>query len=144
MTELRTTRPSVNRFLNGFGLGCVLVLGLGCGRQSREAIDAAENGANATDRPLMSRLPPPRCEWIDYSPKDRKLTLYDLSASGRWMVKPSEHAPAYPVGPEHILPEGLDPNDTEVFYVRPGGQVSRSVTLAQIRDAGRDHVSIAR
>jgi hypothetical protein len=42
------------------------------------------------------------------------------------------------------LPEGLDPNDTEVFYVRPGGQVSRSVTLAQIRDAGRDHVSIAR
>ena len=77
MTELRTTRPSINRFLNGFGLGCVLVLGLGCGRQSREAIDAAENGANATDRPLMSRLPPPRCEWIDYSPKDLKLGIME-------------------------------------------------------------------
>jgi len=144
MMELRTTHFLTARFLRRFGYGTVCLLGLGCSRESHEAVDAAGAAKTASDRPLMARLAAPRCEWIDYSPKDRKLTLYDLPASGRWMVKPSDRATAYPVGPEHILPQGLDPDETEVFYMRPGGQVSRSVTLAQIRDAGRDHVSIAR
>ena len=92
----------------------------------------------------MSSLPPPRAEWIDYSAKDRKLSLYQLRASGRWMVKRPDRDQAYPVGPEHVLPEGIDAGETYVYYVRPGGQTSRSITLAQIQAATREHLSIDR
>jgi len=130
----------------GFGF---LLLGLfGCGHEPRESTDetsaVADEPIVETERPLMASLPPPRSEWIEYSAKDRKLTLYQLRASGRWMVKRPDRAQAYPIGAEHVLPEGINPNETIVYYTRPGGQVSRGVTLAQIQSATREHVSIAR
>ena len=151
MTVLRTTRSTprraVRRAIHGLvlalGFGMVLIGSLGCGREKREIeADPAIDPAPATDRPHMAQLPAPRSEFIDYSPTDRKLTLYDLGSSGRWMVKRADMTTAYPVGPEHILPEGLDAKETLVYYVRPGGQTSRTVTLAQIQSAHREHVSL--
>ena len=81
----------------------------------------------------MVHLPAPRSEWINYSANERKLTLYNLPSAGRWMVKRSDSAVPCPIGPEHILPEGLNPAETTVYYVRPSGQTSRSVTLRKSR-----------
>jgi hypothetical protein len=160
MTALRTTpemseRPA-RRAGQGSALSCLatfgfglLLLGLfGCGHEPRETGPddpaAVEAKPFASDRPLMSTLPPPRAEWIDYSAKDRKLSLYQLRASGRWMVKRPDRETAYPVGPEHVLPEGIDSSETYVFYIRPSGQTSRSITLAEIQAATREHLSIDR
>ena len=158
MTKLRTTRSENDRrpacaaghgtafsLAMGLGLGSVMFGSLGCGQDTRESADPdAVEPTLVSERPLMVLLAAPRSEWIDYSPRDRKLTFYDLPASGRWMIKRSDRDTAYPVGPEHVLPEGLDPSDTMVFYVRAGGQTSRSVTLAQIQAARPEQVSIAR
>src|SRR6266540_5640945 len=91
----------------GLGFGCVLIGSLGCGQDSRDgaADPAAVEPVIDSDRPLMVHLSPPRSEWIEYSPSSRKLTFYDLPSSGRWMVKRSDLATPYPVGPEHVLPE---------------------------------------
>jgi len=105
---------------------------------------SAEAAPPASERPQMATLPPPRAEWIEFSTRDRKLNLYQLRASGRWMVKRPDREAAYPIGSEHVLPDGIDANETFVFYQRPGGQVSRSITLAQIQAATREHVSIVR
>ena len=130
------------------GFATLLLGTFGCGHEPRDTVSddssATEPAPFATDRPLMASLPPPRAEWIEYSAKERKLNLYQLRASGRWMVKQPDRETAYPVGPEHVLPEGLDSNKTYVYYVRPGGQASRGVTLAQIQAATREHVSILR
>ena len=159
MAKLRTTRPENDRrparpaghgtaftLAIGLGLGTVLFGTVGCGQDTREAVadPTAVEPALVSERPLMTLLAAPRSEWIDYSPRDRKLTFYDLPASGRWMIKRSDRDTAYPVGPEHVLPEGLNPADTTVYYVRAGGQTSRSVTLAQIQAARPEQVSIAR
>jgi hypothetical protein len=129
------------------GFGLLLVGVFGCGHEPREAshedVGAVEASA-LSERPQMATLPPPRAEWMEFSTRDRKLNLYQLRAHGRWMVKRSDREAAYPIGMEHVLPDGIDANETFVFYQRPGGQVSRSVTLAQIQAATREHVSIAR
>lgn len=153
MAMLRKTRSDRERRparATGQGLASTLALGfgfaligiLGCGAESREP-DVVEPSL-VSERPFMSKLPAPRSAWIDYSARDRKLTFYDLPSSGRWMVKRSDREMAYPVGPEHVLPEGLNPTETMVFYTRPGGQTSRPVTLAQIQAARDEHVSINR
>jgi hypothetical protein len=129
------------------GFGLLLTGVFGCGHEPAPGPDEAnaiEEKPFASDRPLMSTLPPPRAEWIEYSAKDRKLSLYPLRASGRWMVKRADRDTPYPVGPEHVLPEGLNPGETLVYYVRPGGQSSRPVTLADIQAATREHLSIDR
>jgi hypothetical protein len=127
------------------GIGGALFGIFGCGREPQERNDIpSTEAATDTDRPSMTQLSPPHSGWISYSPKDRKLTFYELPGSGRWMVKRSDQAAAYPVGPEHTLPEGLDPKEMVVFYVRPGGLTSRSVTLAQIQSARPEHVSLLR
>lgn len=152
MTRLETDRPA--RF-PGHGMARALVLvsgfcalfGLsGCGQVSRDSGegDSLPTDSLATERPQLDSLPAPRAGWIEYSARDRKLTFYQLHASGRWMVKRSDRDKAYPVGAEHTLPEGLNPAETFVYYTRPGGQVSRGITLAQIQNASREHVSIAR
>ena len=153
MTELRITRSANDRrlarraghgwsFVLGFGALLVGILGCGHDPQATTANPATSDAAPISDRPLMTQLAAPRSEWIDYSPKDRKLTLYDLPASGRWMVRRSDNPIPYPIGPEHILPEGVDPKETVVFYVRPGGQRSRTVTLAQIQASRPDYLSL--
>ncbi len=157
MAMLRKTRSDRERrpaHATGQGLASTLALGfgfaligiLGCGAESRELPvnpDVVEPSL-VSERPFMSKLPAPRSAWIDYSARDRKLTFYDLPSSGRWMVKRSDREMAYPVGPEHVLPEGLNPTETMVYYTRPGGQTSRPVTLAQIQAARDEHVSINR
>ena len=161
MQALWITRPEDNRWPArgmghgmGFSLAAILGFGLilggifGCGHEPRETSDnesvITDQMAAESERPLLASLPAPRSEWIDYSAKDRKLTLYHLRASGRWMVKRSDRAQSYPIGAEHVLPEGINPNETIIYYTRPGGQISRGVTLAQIQSATREHVSIAR
>jgi hypothetical protein len=160
MTALRTTPTAtagpargagqgtaLSRFAS-LGFGLLLVGVFGCGHEPRDAAPA-QNGASeteavASERPHMATLPPPRAEWIEFSAQYRKLNLYPLRSAGRWMVKRSDRDAAYPIGTEHVLPEGIDANTTFVFYQRPGGQVSRSITLAQIQAATREHVSFAR
>src|SRR5687768_3865232 len=109
ITPMTTERPAKRAgqgtalsCLATFGFGLVLLGASGCGHEPRELEPsdsaAAEPVPFATERPLLSTLPPPRAEWIDYSAKDRKLNLYQLRASGRWMVKRSDRETAYPVG----------------------------------------------
>ena len=151
MTALWTTRLEQTRRLRRAGHGLVLALSfavligiIGCNRETREEAEpASPDAATATDRPMLTHLSAPRSEWINYSPNDRKLTLYTLPAAGRWMIKRSDLTSAYPIGPEYVLPEKLDPNETVVYYIRPGGQTSRSVTLAQIQAARPEHMSLA-
>jgi|GEM_PF-2122111 len=155
MTPTTTERParvaghgSALSTLATFGFGLLLLGVCGCGHEPREASSEDTGSVEATpfasDRPLMASLPPPRAEWIEYSSRDRKLNLYQLRASGRWMMKSADRDTPYPIGPEHVLAEGLNPNETYVYYVRPSGQSSRTVTLAQIQAATREHVSFAR
>src|SRR5437879_1278568 len=144
MTQLVTDgRPAPS---TGEGRAFVLLLGLaaivvgmaGCDGQGGNGVEASE--ADATPyRPLMTYLPPPASDRIDY--RDHKLTFYDLTGGGRWMVKRADTPTAYPVGPEHTLPESVKPDDTIVFYTRPGGQKSRAITLAQIQAARPGHES---
>jgi hypothetical protein len=143
MTALRTTWAKAI-----LGLGVGLFGPFGCGHEpqnstSDEAV-AVEPEAIDTERPQLASLPPPRSEWIEYSANDRKLSLYQLRASGRWMIKRSDRETAYPIGPEHVLPEGLNPATTIVYYTRPNGLTSRGVSLAQIQATTREHVSLAR
>lgn len=144
----RAGQGSALSCLATFGFGLLLLGVFGCGHEPRDASSDDPAAMEATpfvsERPLMSSLPPPRAEWIEYSARENKLSLYQLRASGRWMVKRSDRETAYPVGPEHVLPEGIDSNETYIYYVRPGGQASRSISLAQIQAATREHISIAR
>ncbi len=159
MKALRMTPTNADRPARGAGQGaaysCFAVLGFGilslgvfgCGHEPHEITNdeaVVQESAPNSERPLLASLPAPRSEWIDYSAKDRKLSMYHLRSSGRWMVKRSDREAAYPIGPEHTLPEGINPSETFVYYTRPNGQSSRSVTLAEIQAATREHVSIAR
>lgn len=132
MTALRTTRPAPPRRRTGARrarlLGLTTFLGLaGCGGPGPEPADP---------RPATSRLPAPASERIGYDDQTRTLTLPDPPPpGGRWMVRlPNDPVPA-PVGPDHRLPEGVDPGTTLVYYCRPGGQTSGAVSLAQIQAA---------
>jgi hypothetical protein len=128
------------------GFALVLCGAFGCGHEPQSDPEelASEAAVPPTDRPLPATLPAPRPEWIEYSSRERKLTMYDLRASGRWMIKRPDREKPLPMGPEYVLPEGLDAGETFVFYTRPGGQISRSVTVAQIQASRPEHVSINR
>lgn len=148
MAALRKTRPVTDpRPARRAGRGAIftltVVLGFGvlagmagCSRGPRDGADPDPY------RPKMTPLPPPAGDRIDYSAKDRKLTFYDPPGGpARWMIRRPGLPSAYPVGPEHTLPEGTDPDETFVYYVRPGGAASREVTLSQIRAARPAHDS---
>jgi hypothetical protein len=152
MTALRTTRPdTADRrparatgrrkdvpLLLALGLGAALVGVSGCGS------DVAD-GANpdpAPYRPCMVLLPPPTVDQVRFDATTRRLSFTDPTGpSARWMVKRSDVESPLPVGPEVTLPEGLNADDTFVYYTRPGGQTSRHLTLAQILAAKPEHVS---
>jgi len=93
-------------------------------------------------RPVMRRLPPPSPDRIGF--RDGTLSFYELPASGRWMVQVSGSDTPEPVGPDHRLPGGVNPQSTFVSYCRPGGQTSQRVSLAEIQAAGRYHDSQVR
>lgn len=92
-------------------------------------------------RPCMTVLPPPTVDQVRYDANTRRLTFSDATVAARWMVKRSDEATPYPVAQEHTLPEGLNADDTFVYYTRPGGQSSRHLSLAQIQAARPEHVS---
>ena len=142
MMALRTTRPDTSRrprFLRELAvlLSVVLVGLTGCSGGSKDGRADAQNPAPY--RPMMVQLPAPAPDRIVY--KSGTLTVYDLPASGRWMMQRNGAPHAYPIGPQHTLPEGLDAENTFVYYCRPGGQQSGHVSLAQILAAGREHDS---
>lgn len=156
MTRSETDRRPARLAGQGLAVSLVAVLGIGslllgvfgCNRDSRELGEgegvAVDPPSQVSERPQLVNLPAPRPEWIEYSAKDRKLTFYQLRSSGRWMLKRSDREKAYPVGAEHVLPDGLNAAETFVYYTRPGGQTSRVVSLAQIQSSTREHVSINR
>ena len=94
---------------------------------------------------LTSRqeLPAPDLDRIEYDAQKRTLTLYDLSGRDRWMVRLPDEQRGRPVGPQHRLPEGIDPTRTLVYYARPGVKVSAPVTVAQIEAGRTAHTSLA-
>lgn len=143
MTTLRMTRPPLARprpgaappgLVRAFALGlCVVFAGL--------------TGCNSGDRPAAGgpiadhgQLPAPDADRIEYDAQKRTLTFYDLPDSSRWMVRVSGGTPR-PAGPVHRLSEGDDPEDTLVFYTRPGGRTSTPVSVKQIQAAGKGHTS---
>lgn len=148
MTALRTTRPDTDprpaRFTgHGIAFALAVVLGFGLLAGMTGCSRAARDGADPDPyRPKMTQLPPPASDRIDYSAKDGKLTFYDPPGGpARWMIRRPGVPTAYPVGPEHTLPAGTDPEETFVYYVRPGGAASREITLSQIRAARPAHDS---
>jgi len=118
-----------------FGLCAVLCGVTGCGEQRADnSPDPHPYRANMT-----TPLPPPATDKIEYDDKTRTLTFYDLHGPGRWMVQVG--GAMYPVGPDHRLPEGVNPDETYVCYTRPGGQTSGHVSLRQIQAARQMHQS---
>lgn len=128
--------------------GWFLILGIafslaasGCGQ--REAAEAPPPAPEEPEPqgPVQPYLPPPATDRIEYNSQTRTLTFYDLPQSSRWMVQRPDAKMPDPVGPDLRLPEGLDPDNTFVFYRREGGQQSRSVSVADIQAARQMHVS---
>ena len=151
MMALWTTRPNTDRRRPTRTMGrdasfpralvlCISVAlpGIsGCAERS-----AGDAPVAAPYRPLMVQLPPPATDRIDYDSATRTLTFYDTPAgAGRWMVRASDAEQGVPAGPDHLVPEGADPDQTFVYYRRPGGQASRTVTLAEIQAARETHAS---
>lgn len=123
MTALRTTLLA--------GLAAVLLCG--CGGPGPDA---------AAYRPALTHLPPPPPDRIGFDDRTRTLYLPDAPPAARWMVEVPGAGPPNPAGPEVRLPDGADPDDTFVFYQRPGGQHSGRVSVAQVlaaRDAQASH-----
>lgn len=152
MTALRTTRPETDRcrrparpagrrkdFPLALGLGVLLAGLTGCGSRVAEG-----DAAPVVYRPYMTPVPPPTVDQVRYNTDTRTLTFAEQSGPARWMVKRADAPTAYPVGPEHTLPEGTDPAETFVFFARPGGGTSRGLSLADILAAGPEHRSAIR
>ena len=143
MTTLRMTRPDTDTPPRGGANGrhrltalalCGLLAAItGCGEQRPEADPPAFHADPAAS------LPPPATDRIDYDARTRTLTFYDLQGPGRWMVTVA--GAIHPAGPDHRLPEGVDPEKTYVSYVRPSGQTSVAVSLSQIQAAREMHKS---
>jgi hypothetical protein len=149
MTTLRMTQPNTDRprrARSPWVAACVVAVTLtgltGCGSESRPADEAAAELANKERADLGARLPPPAADQIEYDQASCVLTLYQLPASGRWMVQlPGATTPA-PAAARHRLPAGVDPDRTLVFYTTPGGNLSTPVSLRQIEKAQtRGHTS---
>jgi hypothetical protein len=132
-------RPARGALIVGLAFG--LMASVGCGNQAGPE-DAAAVEQEAVINPAAAELPPPATDRIDYDSRTRTLTFYDLPESARWMVRKPHTLLADSVGPDHRLPEGIDPEHTFVFYRRPGGQQSRAVSLAQIQAARQMHDSL--
>lgn len=147
MNPLRTTRWSAaasrrsvrSALIVGTALG--LIASAGCGKQAAPENAAAPEQESVVN-PAAAELPPPATDRIEYDSRTRTLTFYDLPESARWMVRKPHSLLADSVGPDHRLPEGIDPEHTFVFYRRPGGQQSRAVSLAQIQAARQMHDSL--
>ena len=151
MNLLRMTQPSANTYrccprqasfrrVLFAGIAAGLMGAAGC--SERAVPENAAAAEEAAPGPVVAELPPPATDRIDYNSHTRTLTFYDLPESARWMVrKPNSLVPDL-VGPDHRLPEGIDPEQTYVFYRRPGGQQSRAVSLAQIQAARQMHESV--
>ncbi len=146
MTDRGTSCSSAwlrRRVRSGRALAFALALGCmaaaGCGQ--RTTADNAPPSEEAVPQPVLAELPPPATDRIEYDSQTRTLVFYELPESARWMVRrPNSEIPDL-AGPDHRLPEGIDPQHTFVFYRRPGGQQSRAVSLAQIQAARQMHQS---
>ena len=119
MNSLRMTRRTIP-----LGVCALLAAVIGCGSETRSSY-----------APAPTLMPAPDTERIVYDARDRSLVFYDLPNSARWVVQLPGSPVASNVGPVHRLPEGVDPEQTLVFYTRPGGKTSNSVSLRQILDA---------
>lgn len=133
MVALRTTPRSVCPRAAALGVCAVLAAVVGCGRDARPV-----------DVPARAWMPAPDAERIVYDARDRSLTLYDLPNAARWVVQLPGAEKGASVGPVHRLPEGVDPEQTMVFYTRPNGKASNAVSLRQILDARDTHASSMR
>jgi hypothetical protein len=136
----RPPAPAVGRrpafaYLLPFGLS----LGLACLTGCTEHRAEDQPAPHAYRANMTPPLPPPATDRIDYDDQTRTLTFYDLQGPGRWMVHVG--GAIYPAGPDHRLPEGVDPDDTFVSYTRPGGLTSGHVSLRQIQAAHQMHNS---
>lgn len=140
MTVLRMTRPDTDRRGRRIGaavLLCGVLIGLtGCG----SGHDGAATGPNGRPLPVEQvsagpPLPAPDPERIEYNPDTRTLSFYELPEAGRWMIHRSGDPAAVPAGPEHRLPDAASIDKSYVYYVRPGGQSSRTVTVRTIQDS---------
>lgn len=152
MTALRTTRPETADRRPARSAGrrkdfpLVLALGLGVALVGLSGCGSEVAGGQATPdpapyRPCMTDLPPPTVDQVRFDAHSRRLSFAEQAGSARWMVKRSDAQNPQPVGPEVTLPEGLNANDTFVYYTRPGGLTSRHLTLAQIQAARPEHDS---
>jgi hypothetical protein len=156
MNELRTTPPRTPPLAptRWVAVGLIVVAGLaatlaaftGCASESREpppppAPAVAVPPGNREQAAKGPHLPPPESDQIRYDDRSRTLTFYALPAPARWMVLLPGAAFAAPAGPEHRLPEGVDPDRTLVYYSRPGGLQSTPVSLKQIQAAREMHAS---
>jgi hypothetical protein len=149
MTALRMTRPDpdgptrARRRWTALGLAAaVTAAAAGCSSDG----PAAGGGGPAVPVERLTagaKLPAPEAEKIEYNADTRTLTFYDLP-DARWVVyHPGDRFPV-PAGPEHRLPRGADPDRTVVYYTKPGGHRSESVTLRQIQDGRGLHASNAK
>jgi hypothetical protein len=132
MPSLRTTPRSVFARPAALGLCALLAAVVGCGSESRPA-----------HGPTRALMPAPDAERIVYDARERALIFYDLPNSARWVVQLPGVKGAN-VGPVHRLPEGVDPDNTLVFYTKPNGKASNAVSLRQILDARDTHASSVR
>lgn len=123
----------------------LVLVAAGCGRSAPAGADASPHALGASDPPWVpgrSALPPPDTDRMNYDERTRTLTLYDLPASERWLIRlPGEKA-GRPVPSRHRLPNVTDPSQVLVYYTRPGCKASVPVTLRQIRDSGNAHISL--
>ena len=119
MNPLRMTRRTIP-----LGVCALLAAVTGCGSEPRSSYT-----------PARAVLPAPDTERIVYDARDRSLVFYDLPNAARWVVQLPGRPTGSNVGPVHRLPEGVDPEQTLVFYTRPGGKVSNAVSLRQFLDA---------
>ncbi|HUR55943.1 MAG TPA: hypothetical protein VMZ71_17540 [Gemmataceae bacterium] len=134
MVPLRTTpRLPVWPRAAALGVCALLAAVVGCGSESRPP-----------HVPARALMPAPDAERIVYDARERALVFYDLPNSARWVVQLPGSEKGANVGPVHRLPDGIDPEQTLVFYTRPNGKASNAVSLRQILDARDTHASSMR
>jgi hypothetical protein len=119
------------------------LLASGCGRTDPAGPEPSVHAVGANDPAWMVRWsppPPPDADRMNYDAVTRTLTLYELRDDECWHVKlPGERA-GRPVPSKHKLPN-IDPSEVQVYYARPNGKPSMTVTVRQILDSGPAHVS---